>query len=108
MEKTMMMPAFYNVLNEEEMTYTSGGATATEALLAWVLPPYGWYKGVMAIRDYRQKNPNTWMETGVDYFIKDMGKSVTNFLYDFACATYVIGSCGTGVGLLVNAALILM
>ena len=35
MEK-MMMPAYYNVLSTEEMTYTEGGANATmsEALLA--------------------------------------------------------------------------
>ena len=25
----MMMPAYYNVLSTEEMTYTEGGATAT-------------------------------------------------------------------------------
>lgn len=107
MEKTLMMPAYYNVMSQEEMTYTEGGATMCEALLALIIPPYGWYKGVMEIRSYRKKNPNTWMETGVDYFLKDMGKSFSNFLYDLACASYVIGSSATGVGLLVNAALIL-
>ena len=37
MEK-MMMPAYYNVLSTEEMTYTEGGANATmsEALLCWL------------------------------------------------------------------------
>ena len=34
MEKTMMLPAMYNVLSQEEMTYTEGGATMTQALLA--------------------------------------------------------------------------
>lgn len=29
MEKTMMLPAMYNVLSQEEMTYTEGGATMT-------------------------------------------------------------------------------
>ena len=29
MENKMMMPASYNVLSNEEMTYTEGGATAT-------------------------------------------------------------------------------
>ena len=45
------MPAYYNVLSTEEMTYTEGGATATmsEALLCWLIPPYGWFKGVTAI-----------------------------------------------------------
>ena len=36
-----MMPAYYNVLSTEEMTYTEGGANATmsEALLCWLIPP---------------------------------------------------------------------
>ena len=57
MEKTMMLPAMYNVLSQEEMTYTEGGATMTQALLAALLPPYGWYKASTEIRDYRKKNP---------------------------------------------------
>lgn len=42
MEK-MMMPAYYNVLSTEEMTYTEGGANATmsEALLCWLIPQIG-------------------------------------------------------------------
>ena len=50
MEK-MMMPAYYNVLSTEEMTYTEGGANATmtEALLCWLIPPYGWFRGVTAV-----------------------------------------------------------
>ena len=52
MEKTMMLPAMYNVLSQEEMTYTEGGATMTQALLAALIPPYGWYKASkMCIRD---------------------------------------------------------
>lgn len=38
MEKTLMMPASYNVMNEQEMTYTQGGASAFEALVAWIIP----------------------------------------------------------------------
>ena len=37
MEK-MMMPAYYNVLSTEEMTYTEGGATMVLAACAWFLP----------------------------------------------------------------------
>ena len=47
MEMTVRMPANYNLLAEEEMTYTTGGATA-EALC----PFYGWF-ACTAIRDYR-------------------------------------------------------
>ena len=85
MEK-MMMPAYYNVLSTEEMTYTEGGANATmsEALLCWLIPPYGWFKGVTAVRDYRRKNPNTWMEKGLDALATDMEKSTANTIRDLA------------------------
>ena len=108
MEKTMMLPAMYNVLSQEEMTYTEGGATMTQALLAALIPPYGWYKASTEIRDYRKKNPNTWTQDGLDYFANDMGKSVSNFLYDLACASWVLGTSATGIGLVINAALILL
>ena len=102
MEK-MMMPAYYNVLSTEEMTYTEGGATATQALCAWFLPFYGWFKGSIAIRDYRRKNPNTWMETGMDALSKDMEKSTTNLLYDVACTISVLGVCSSGIGIIPTA-----
>ena len=102
MEK-MMMPAYYNVLSTEEMTYTEGGATATQALCAWFLPFYGWFKGSVAIRDYRRKNPDTWMETGMDALSKDMEKSTTNLLYDVACTISVLGVCSSGLGIIPTA-----
>ena len=108
MEKTMMLPAMYNVLSQEEMTYTEGGATMTQALLAALIPPYGWYKASTEIRDYRKKNPDTWTQDGLDYFANDMGKSVSNFLYDLACASWVLGTSATGIGLVINAAIILL
>ena len=37
MENIMMLPASYCVMNEEEMTYTTGGASAIQAIAAWVL-----------------------------------------------------------------------
>ena len=65
MENIMMLPASYCVMNEEEMTYTTGGASAIQAIAAWVLPPYAWLAGVTASRDYRKKNPNTWTQDGL-------------------------------------------
>ena len=107
MEK-MMMPAYYNVLSTEEMTYTEGGATATmtEALLCWLIPPYGWFRGVTAVRDYRRKNPNTWTETGLDALTRYMDKSVANAFYGLGCTFWTVSSCFTGVGLLINALVI--
>ena len=109
MEK-MMMPAYYNVLSTEEMTYTEGGANATmsEALLCWLIPPYGWFKGLTAVRNYRRKNPNTWTETGLDALTADMEKSTANAIRDIACTAYMISSTATGVGLIINAAVILL
>lgn len=109
MEK-MMMPAYYNVLSTEEMTYTEGGANASmsEALLCWLIPPYGWIKGLSAVRDYRRKNPTTWMDTGLDALVADMEKSTANAVRDIACTAYMISTSATGVGLIINAAVILL
>lgn len=107
MEATMMMPAAYAVLDANEMTYTDGGATMVEALCAWVLPPYAWYKGVMAIRNYRKANPKTWMDTGLDALSRDMEKSTPNLLLDIAAAVTVVSTSLTGVGLVINAIVVL-
>ena len=42
MENIMMLPASYCVMNEEEMTYTSGGANIVQAAAAVFIPIYGW------------------------------------------------------------------
>lgn len=106
MEMTMRLPANYNVMSAEEMTYTEGGATALQAICAWVLPFYGWYKGITAVRDYRRANPDTWLETGLDALSKDMDKSLNNLLYDVACAISVVGSCMSGIWLIPNALIV--
>ena len=108
MESKLMMPASCCMMSEEEMTYTQGGATSVEALCAWVIPFYGWYKGTMAIRQYRKQNPNTWLETGLDALSKDMEKSTINLLYDVGCALQVISVCATGAGLIPTALLVLL
>lgn len=81
MENKIMMPASYNVLSCEEMTYTEGGATFTEALLNWI-PPIGWYMGVTAMRSYRKSHPNDWLDTGLDALSRDMNSSAQNMLRD--------------------------
>ena len=103
MEKTMMLPAMYNVLSQEEMTYTEGGATMTQALLAALIPPYGWYKASTEIRDYRKKNPNTWLDTGLDALASKMDKSLTDMIYTVGCAAQVVSVCSTGIGILPTA-----
>ena len=108
METTMMMPASYNVLSYDEMTYTEGGATAVEAVCAWLVPFYGWFKGSVAIRNYRKENPKTWLDTGLDALSRDMEKSTTNLLYDIGCALDFISVCATGIGLVPTAAIVLL
>jgi len=106
MEMTVRMPANYNVMSGEEMTYTTGGATAVEALCAWIVPFYGWYKACTDIRDYRRQNPNTWLESGLDHFANHMGSSITNMLYDIACASWFVSVCATVIGIVPSAFII--
>ena len=98
MENKIMMPASYNVLSCEEMTYTEGGATFTEALLNWI-PPIGWYMGVTAMRNYRKSHPNDWLDTD---------SSAQNMLRDLGRIVWVTATSATGVGFLVNAAIVLL
>ena len=111
MEKTMMMPAYYNVLNTEEMTYTVGGAaTVTQAICAAVLPFYGWYKGSIAIRDYikTNKNPSTWIEGGIDTFVSHMENSLVDAVYHIGCAVDFASVCtmSGGLGLIPTAIIV--
>ena len=108
METTMMMPASYNVLSYDEMTYTEGGATTTQALLAAFIGPYAWYKANTEIRDYRKKNPDNWLDTGLDYMMADAEKSLTNAIYNFSCAWsfLYINIATAGLGLIPSAIII--
>ena len=72
MENKIMMPASYNVLSCEEMTYTEGGATFTDALS------------------------------------RDMDSSAQNMLRDLGRIVWVTATSATGVGFLVNAAIVLL
>lgn len=109
MEMTIRMPASYCVMAEEEMIYTTGGATALDAVCAWLIFPfYGWFKGSVAIRDYRKQNPDTWMETGLDALNEHMETNATNLLYDIACTLSVLGVCATGIGLIPTALVIFL
>lgn len=106
MEATMKMPTCYNVMSAEEMTYTEGGATWGEAIMNWT--PVGWYMGIMAIRDYRKANPRTWLESGLDALVRDMDSSTQNLVRDVGRTAWVLGTSATGVGFLLNAAIVLL
>lgn len=99
MEKKMMMPANYNVMNEEEMTYTQGGAAADGAAIvagvastvSWVagialggLYLFNYYKGMVAARDYvsahkgedASKLIDGGLTTYVNYMQKDLPSAI--------------------------------
>ena len=100
METTMMMPASYNVLSYDEMTYTEGGATMTQAIAAWLIAPYAWFSACTAIRDYRKKNPDNWFEEGLDAVQENSKASAKNALFNGACAYWFtlinVGTAGLG------------
>lgn len=110
METAMMMPASYNVLSYDEMTYTEGGTTLTslaEAALNWI-PLVGWYEGIMAVRSYRKANPDTWIDTGLKAVSNKMSQSAESMVRTLGRIVWVGASCATGAGLIVNAAIVLL
>lgn len=109
MENIMMLPASYCVMNEEEMTYTSGGADANivQAVAAVAIPIYGWIAGVSAIRDYRKAHPTNWTSTGTDALNSYMSRSSSNAIYGAGCTFWTAASCFTGIGLVINAIIVL-
>ena len=64
--------------------------------------------GVTAMRRYRKSHPNDWLDTGLDALSRDMDSSVQNMLRDLGRIVWVTATSATGVGLLVNAAIVLL
>ncbi len=61
MENKIMMPASYNVLSNEEMTYTEGGATVGQALSQLGSGPAMLQIGIDTCREEAQKDHNNWV-----------------------------------------------
>lgn len=97
MEKKMMMPANYNVMTEEEMTYTQGGAAADGAAIlagvvstvSWVasiavggLYLYNYYQGMVAARGYvsahKGENASQLIEGGLNTYVNYMQKDIAS------------------------------
>ena len=108
MENKIMMPASYNVLSCEEMTYTEGGASMAQALAAWFIPPYAWVEACVGLRNYRRSNPDNWFEEGLDALQENSSKNARNALFNSGCAYWFtfINIATFGVGF-VPAALII-
>lgn len=100
------MPSCYTALSPDEMLYVEGRATQAQAFCAWFVPFYGWYKGITAVRDYRNANPEDWILPGLTALCDDMEKSLVNSYYSLGCMAHVLVSSATGIGLIVNTAII--
>ena len=97
--KTMMMPASYNVMSNEEMTYTAGGATTLEAVCAVLVPGYANFRLISDARAERQKNPNGWLTTVINDRIADAQQNTTNAVYQVATAVWTGLGCLSVIGL---------
>ena len=81
MENKIMMPASYNVLSCEEMTYTEGGATIGQALAAWFWPGYATVIGINTCREARKKDHDNWVSNVWNDIKADCKGNVTNTFY---------------------------
>ena len=98
MENKMMMPASYNVLSNEEMTYTEGGATVGQAVAAWLWPGYATVIGINTCREARKKDHDNWVSNVWSDIKADCKGNVTNGFYYAGIivnnAVFTIGSLG--------------
>ena len=107
MESTIKLPASCLAMSQEEMTYTQGGATMKEALGAWLLPFYGWFKGCIALREARLDDPRGWIDNGYENLQKHMAQSTENLLFDVGCIASMTAVCLTLYGMIPTALIIL-
>lgn len=77
----IMMPASYNVLSCEEMTYTEGGATVGQAVAAWLWPGYATVIGINTCREARKKDHDNWVSNVWSDIKADCKGNVTNTFY---------------------------
>ncbi len=92
MTNAITYPAAYNVLSCEEITYTEGGVGVVQAVMAW-FPPYGWYKAVSTIHDYRKANINSnWVENGMNALVVHAKKAPRTPSMT-GCSFWFVGSC---------------
>ena len=81
MENKIMMPASYNVLSCEEMTYTEGGATVGQAVAAWLWPGYATVIGINTCREARKTDHDNWASNVWSDIKADCKGNVTNTFY---------------------------
>lgn len=90
--KTMMMPASYNVMNEEEMTYTTGGATWMQAIVNLVMPTYGVYHMTSDAIAEKNSNPDGWLGRLVDKHITAAKQDTPSLVYEAVTGFWSVSS----------------
>ena len=73
MEMTVRMPANYNIMTEDEMTYTTGGAGEVASLVAWgvgigftVAWYWNWIDQLLGARSWYAANQTGDLATDID------------------------------------------
>ena len=103
MENKMKMPANYNVMNEEEMTYTQGGSVASvvsavsalagTAFSIWSL--YNYYKGMVATRNYvaahKGQDTAALLEGGLNTYVNYLQKDLISAFKGICSGTAAVG-----------------
>lgn len=87
MEKKMMMPANYNVMNEEEMTYTTGGGIPWGIIPGLVLTGASVYNEIcMAkviknfVNAHKNDNASSFVNAAVNEFSNYISKDVKSLV----------------------------
>ena len=102
MEMNVRMPANYNVMNEEEMTYTTGGASAAYyaslagSLVVGGLLLYNWVDQLLGARSWyaanKTGNIGTDLEKGIDTWLNYTTSSVLNCVRSVLATASSLGS----------------
>lgn len=109
MEMTMRLPSNYNILSEEEMTYTNGGSDTAEVIGSIIgIGIVGWYvynyvDCIIMARHWYKENKGANIGTAVSAFGDFMTSSAGNFFRGVCAVTANLGI----LPLFVSAAVIL-
>lgn len=94
MEKKLMMPANYNVLSQDEMTYTEGGADAVDAISGAVslaiagLSIYNYIWGLSQGRQWMKAHKNQSASDTIDNAMNDFHNYVQSSLFNAVRGIY--------------------
>ena len=92
MEKKLMLPANYNVMNEEEMTYTSGGDGFTAPFaVGWTIGAVISVANLIWGLDQTGENITDLAAKGINAAADYMGKSIGNAIVGVYTALNLTG-----------------